>query len=507
MAVVFTQVFCISALCLPQSEKIPPEVTLSPKGQLETEVSSAKETEPRISMDLQDIPLKQLLKIFSQESGLNFVASEEIENRTVTLYLDSVSVGDTLNAILRANKLTYEQPEGSNIFYLKATSEPAVETETRIYKMAYATVSGAKTEGMGGKEKAIDAVLEELLTENGKIVVDSRTNSLIITDVPSRFPMIEEMISKLDIKTPQVLIAAEILEVSVDTLNNLGIDWGSGTGQMGTYTGPARSTHFPFKESLLKGASPTVTMATLSLASFTGVFRAILTDANTEYLARPRLLTLDNRTAEMRITQDAAVATSTIQIAGEGMTQATEAAERYEVGTTLKVTPHINKDGYITMTIEPEVSRVKAAAISGFYDPQKRYAKTTVMVKNGETIVIAGLIATSDSITKRKVPILGDIPVLGKIFQSESKDKDDSEIVIFITTYIVEDESEVVRDFGPEFGLDLGKVKKATLDLLPSLGKTAKGELNMFAREQELPISPHELAIKTELLNVKADMH
>jgi len=440
-------------------------------------------------MDLQDVPLKQLLKVFSQESGLNFVASEEIENRNVTLYLDNVTVQDALNTILKANRLSCMQSEGSSIFYLRDMGEPGVQTETRIYKLAYAEVSGLEhnTENEG-----LERVIEELLTEHGNIVIDRRTNSLIVTEIPSRFAVIEGAIDKLDVRTKQVLISAEILEVSVDTLNKLGIEWGSSAaaslGQMGQYTGPSRSTNFPFEESLLKGGTSSVTMATLSMTSLAGVFKAIATDTDTQYLARPRLMTLDNKTAEIKITQDAAVSETTIQVAGEGLSQSETSAERYEVGTSLKVTPHINKDGYITMAIEPEVSRVKTSNIADKYDPHTRYAKTTVMVKDSETVVIAGLISREDTLEKRKVPFLGDIPILGIPFRRSSDEKKDTEIVIFITPHIVKDDVRIAKNFGMEF---------------PALADTELKGFDAIIREQEPPLSEKELKIKNRMPGIR----
>jgi len=496
-------VVCGPQLSLAQLDEGPPAEMDLPEEAAPAEPGQ----ESRISMDFQDVPLKQLLKIFSQQSGLNFVASEEIENRNVTLYLDNVSVEDALTAILKANRLTYVQTEGSAIFHVKALSDPDIDTETRIYRLSYATVEGVDTGDEGGASSTgIEKILEELLTENGKIVVDARTNSLIVTEIPSRFKVIENTIKELDIKTEQVLISAEILEVSVDTLNRLGIDWGSSTGQMASYSGPSRGTHFPWKESLLKGAGdPTVTMATFSMSTFTSVFKAIATDSDTHYLARPRLLTLDNTTAEIKITQDAAVATATIQVAGEGMTQATESAERYEVGTSLKVTPHINKEGYVTMTIEPEVSRVKAAAISGYYDPHTRYAKTRVMVKNGDTVVIAGLISREDTLEKRKVPFLGDVPILGMPFRRNTDEKKDTEIIIFITPQIIIDETDVAKNMGDGFCIE-GLASKACGRDLSSLQEARKATLDVIAREQESPLSARELAIGTEMVGMEGRM-
>ena len=105
----------------------------------------------------------------------------------------------------------------------------------------------------------------------------------------------------------------------------------------------------------------------------------------------------------------------------------------------LRVTPQINKEGMVTMLIEPEVSRVQASNIAGFFDPLKRSAKTTVTVRDGDTIAIGGLIQTDDIRSVKKIPVLGDIPILGLIFRRSSVDKTDNELMIFITPHLVKE--------------------------------------------------------------------
>jgi len=180
-----------------------------------------------ISMDFQNADLKTVLKIFSQQAGLNFVASQKVNERTVTIYFDSVTIEDALNHIMSANNLIYEQESGSNIFIVKESGKEEIETITKIYELKYAQLSSLSDSG--ASSAAMDAeivtVLKGVLTKNGKIVTDKRSNSLIIKDVPSQFAIIEDVLSRIDIRTSQVMIEAEIIETTTALIDYLGVNW------------------------------------------------------------------------------------------------------------------------------------------------------------------------------------------------------------------------------------------------------------------------------------------
>lgn len=438
-----------------------------------------------ISMDFKEASLKDVLKIFSQQSGLNFVASHEIEDRKITLYFENVSVEDALNTILKANNLTYEQPPGSNIIVIQELLMPEVETITRIYTLNYAKAETVKEIFEKMREKREEAPKEKetklrqpiktagLLTEYGKIVSDTRTNSLIITDIPAQFPIIEEALAKLDEATPQVMIEAELLETSVGTIDKLGVEW---SDTIGIYTGPVQTTKFPFRKHDFPEAvdkTKGMTYGTISMANFTATLKLLEQDSETKILARPRVLTLNNETAEINLTAKTAVAAITTYQPITGGTVPVVSAERIDTGVILKVTPQVNKDGYITMVLEPSVTTpVKSPFFTQaeFVDPHKREVKTTVRIKDGDTIVIGGLISTEDKETIKKVPVLGDIPLLGYLFKNVSKDKSDKELIVFITPHIVQ---EYVSPVVPEVleremtippGLPKEKAIEATLD-------------------------------------------
>jgi type IV pilus assembly protein PilQ len=417
-----------------------------------------------ISMDFQQAALKDVLKVFSQQAGLNFVADEKIENKMITLYLDNVAVKDALDSIMSANNLAYEQAHGSAVFIVKDSGKAKIDMTTKVYPLDFARISGAK-EGATSEVTDIKQVIEHLLSKDpetgealGGIVVDKRTNSIIVTATPSNFVIIEETIKKLDSVTPQALIEAEIVEIQTGALKSLGLEWGSSDGTFVRFTGPKKLTHFPFvrhnnplSRGLLKINTSSGSedeqqglLGELSLQEFSLVIKALESDSMARYLAKPRIMCLSNETAEIKITADTAV--SPRAIAQESTGTITTEYDRMETGVSLKVTPTVNSKGYITMTIEPEVSRaVLSALFTDAYDPAKRSAKTTVMVKDGQTIAIGGLLKTDEEDTGRSVPGLSRIPLFGNLFRTKGKQSVQTEIIVFITAHAILEADDAIQ--------------------------------------------------------------
>jgi type II secretory pathway component GspD/PulD (secretin) len=301
---------------------------------------------------------------------------------------------------------------------------------------------GASGGGAGGTEGGLTSIVRSLNTEHGSVVPDPRTNSLIVTDIPERLAVIEKVILELDVKPAQIFIEAEVLEVNVDTLRRLGVEYGSTVGQIATYTGPKRTSIFPFPERLLELGTNTHTLGTLSLTDASVVLKLLGTEKDVRYLARPRLLTLSNEVAEIQIVADTVTGVTTTSQATTGTVTSTP--ERNTVGTILRVTPLVNEDRYITMVIEPEVSRViQSATFTSFLDPNRRAARTTVMVPDGQTVMIAGLISTEDTESARRVPGLGDLPIVGLPFKRTETERKNTEIILFITPHILREESPI----------------------------------------------------------------
>ncbi|MBU1912667.1 MAG: hypothetical protein KKB22_03955 [Candidatus Omnitrophica bacterium] len=408
------------------------------------EVSPGKSS--LISMDFQDANLKTILKVFSQQSGLNFIASQNVQDRTVTVYFDNVKIEDALNYIMNANNLIYEQEPGTNIFIVKETGKPEIETITKIYELKYAQLTvPVNPSGDGSSTEAqtadIISIVQNILSPNGKVVADKRSNSLIIKDVPSQFPIVEDLLARLDIRTPQVMIKVEVLETTTKVIEQLGINW---SGAFGTYTGPVSNTIWPMNNSLGRNNSSGEGIKTTGLFSMDGVTAAItalLNNTDTKILARPQVMAMNNETAKIELTsKEKAAIINTINAVGTGGGTSTgNTYDEKDTGVILEVTPQISKDGYVTMFLKPSFTELELSRFTGAYDTHKRGTETTVMVKDGETVVIGGLIKSKHERGVKKVPFFGDIPILGAAFRYKTKDNTDRELIIFITPNIVKD--------------------------------------------------------------------
>ncbi len=413
----------------------------------------------KISMDFQDALLVNVLKIFSRQSDLNLITSEDIADKRVTVYLDNVSVDEALEQVLRANNLTYEIQGDSDIYIIKPSPQPAVELITRVYRLKHAAVSSSKIRktlkietGAGVEIEAdedaetigITAAISGILTSDGKIIEDPRTNSLIITDIAGNFPHIERTIARLDVPVVQILIELEMLEVTKGTADLIGLKIGSTPL---TFTGGQRESLFPWNEQMLRGReridAPNYTMGTLNASGLTATLQFIRTQTDTKTLARPRILTLNHEPAQIKIATDEAIGSATNTSSSEGTSTQSVEAERVETGISLTVTPQANTlTGEIIMAVVPKVTIARTGGTFNaitFKDPEERASQSILRVQSGDTIVIGGLLRTDISNTTTKIPFLGSIPFIGRAFRHNDKSITEKELIIFITPHILDE--------------------------------------------------------------------
>ncbi len=424
-----------------------------------------EEVTKTISMDFKGAQLTDALKILSQQSGMNFIASQEVFGKTLSIYLDKVPIEEALERILSSNNLTYELKPGSHIFVVRPLDKPAKQLVTRVYRLKYATVVSSKlnqtlTLGQagnasfspGGSSQGIVAAVKAMLTQDGKIIEDSRTNSLIVTDIPSQFPLIEQTIARLDVKIPQILIEVEMLDISKTTADLLGAKFGDTPF---TFTGGERDTIYPFDRNKamanfvkLGGVGfefedAEYRVGTLSFAGLAMTLQFLRTQSDTRNLARPRILTLDNETAEISIKTNEAIGLASTTTSSQSTAVSVSQAERVETGIFLRVTPQADIDNAeITMAIEPRVIQARTGQTFGsqtFKDPEERGTKSVLRVLDGDTIVLGGLLRTNQEETRTSVPVLGRIPFLGAAFRHKDKSESQRELIIFITPHIIQE--------------------------------------------------------------------
>jgi len=416
-----------------------------------------------ISLDFKDASLKDILKVFSIQSGLNFIASEDVQDKKITLYLEKVPLKEAMDKLFKANNLEYKLDEEAKIFIVRPSGLEPVETITRIYTLKYASVASSslvremrsallgQTQLQQAESVGISEAIKKVLSPKGKLIEEPRTNSLIITDVPAKFPLIEELIKKLDIPTPQIMLEVEMLDVNKNRLERMGIKFGDITNYPSilqlTITGAQRGTKFPFSSFWPEEGATSPKDKTLpGSISFANPYQILLdfikSQSDTRILARPRILTLNNEPAEIKIVSNEAVNQVRTKDADTG--DITTTYERMEVGVSLRITPQINlENNEITMFIVPRVANTKVSNIaSNIYDPEERLTKSLVKVKDGETIILGGLIHNEFSQTATKLPILGDIPIMGSLFRHKEVGKNkERELLVFITPRIIKEKS------------------------------------------------------------------
>jgi type II secretory pathway component GspD/PulD (secretin) len=242
------------------------------------------------------------------------------------------------------------------------------------------------------------------------------------------------------------------LDVSKGTSDKIGIKYGQTPFK---FTGGQRSSFFPFDEDLigrkatnLDEDNPLIKWTRVDtgydFSGMTAALEFLRGQSSSRTLARPRLLTLNNQTASIQISTNEAIGLNTVSSSTTTTSSQTVAqAERVQTGVALEVTPQANLEtGEIILAVAPKVTEAKQGGTFGgqsFKDPEERSSKSILKVKNGETIMIGGLLRTANTESVSKLPILGDMPLIGAAFRHKSKDTSERELIIFITPYIIDE--------------------------------------------------------------------
>ncbi|KAF0219753.1 MAG: proteinral secretion pathway protein [Geobacteraceae bacterium] len=283
--------------------------------------------------------------------------------------------------------------------------------------------------------------------EGGKITItpDKATNSLVIMASPTDYQNLLQVIQKLDRRRRQVFVEAMIAEVSLDRLKDIGVQWGAlGGASDGNATvvgqfDPQNSFSQLFSTlSALRGAGIDIPDLTGSPVNFAAILRALETTGAVNVLSTPNIMTSDNKEAEIFVGENVPFR-GNITIS---TTATSQAIERKDTGITLKINPQISEGEYVKMDIYQEISAVKDATNIGAaadLTTTKRSAKTSVVVKDKDTVVIGGLIQDRDTETINKIPLLGDIPLLGWLFKTKTKNRQKTNLMIVLTPRIVRD--------------------------------------------------------------------
>ena len=316
-------------------------------------------------------------------------------------------------------------------------------TQTKTFELKYA------------KPETIEKALSDVLTlEIGRVTADERTNILLVTDLPHNMEKIERLIKAFDRKTRQVFIEAKIVQVTLSDTFKWGIDWDKLTQFRVDSEGKSRyytikpETNLPLN---LTGTYNKITVSSLvDNRSFSGMLELLQTVGETKILSNPHIAVEEGKEAVIKVITKQPYSQQTTTTTEAATTTSTEYIFE-DVGVTLTVTPRINEDGYINMLIKPAVSSIidwYPSSTSETRVPvvETANAETTILVKDGTTIILSGMIKDQKTKSVNKVPILGDIPIIGMVFRNCSDAIQRTETIVFLTPRIISgDESYLLQ--------------------------------------------------------------
>ena len=471
-----------------------------------TQIITPASKDNKISLDIKGMSIVDLLKMISLRAGVNIVIGKNVKGE-VSMFLRDVDIWDAFEIILLANDLAYIEEdngiinvmaqrdyqdvrgerykdkkemqviklkhvraadiektldmvktdigkiivdESSNSIILldtkqgiKRMKQIAINSDillkTRVFALNYATIDDVS-----------DAV-GELISSAGKVSLDSRTNKVVVTDSPEVINRIADVIYAFDEKPQQVLIDAQIIELKPSKTFKMGIDWDYFISKYFRVQGP-----FPAPVSADSGDASPFTFGTLdrtvtSKGDWNAVLDALETLGDVKLLSSPRIMALDGKEAKILVGTKQPYLTSKTTPVGDSA-QTSFNFETVDVGIQLHVTPYISREGFVTMLIKPVVSSSEYQNLGTEDEPRIYPVETTseietsVVVKEGTTIIIGGLRKEEKRDTKSGIPILNKIPLLKYAFGNTSRDTSVSDLVILLTPHIVEGD-KALTDF------------------------------------------------------------
>lgn len=501
----------VAPILVPLAESGPPPAS-EPVADLP---APGKSPSKKISLDLREMDVVEVLKILSRQSGMNIVVGRNVIGR-VTVFLTDVDFWQALQTILETRDLAYAEKdglitvmtaqdyervygksfgsktetklltfknidaarakilldpfrskvgnlvtnEGTNTLQVEDTPESLARMESMVAGFDVPTETRVFTLNHGTVEDILPKVSPLVSRDYGNIQADKRSNSIVVSDNPNRLNVIGRMIDSFDVRDRAVLIEAKIVQILLTDDYQWGINWQYVFDRVAgnALQSPIKGT---LSQNLLgvplsdatpdasgnvkaKGVTGNVKITKLPHgATFSSVINFLDTMVKSNMLSSPRIMALNNREAKIHVGTNQPILTRSIVNAGSATTSAivTEDVKFQPVGVSLAVIPSIGSDGYLTMKITPEVSSVDSVITTenGSSIPIVRTseAETNILVKDGVTVVIGGLIEDQRTKTDSHVPILGKIPILGMPFRNRSKTVDKTELVIFLTPHII----------------------------------------------------------------------
>ena len=393
----------------------------------------------KIALDFYKTDIKNVLRILRDVSGKNFAIDKGVSGRVTLTLVKPVPWDQVLDLILRMNDLGYIM-EGDIV---RITTLKTIKKEQTLRREKLAAAQSIKIQekemeplvteyipiSYANPSSDIKPRLDEIKSKRGKIGIDARNNQIIMTDTADKIEQAKELVRIIDKVTPQVIIEARIVEVSEDFSLNIGTQWNADAAPLfsGNYAhtwnmamdhSTASSGTIGYSFSKLVG-SPVLLDATLMAAEAEG---------ETKIISAPKIVTLDNKQA----TISQGIEYPYLERDDTGGSS----VKFKEIDLKLDVTPHVTPDNRISMVIDLIKNDI-ATITGGVPALATNAASTELLVNDGDTIVIGGIIKSNESVSENRFPVLSKIPLLGWLFKSQTTSKQKNELLIFITPKIV----------------------------------------------------------------------
>ena len=432
--------------------------------------------EASVTMNIVDSEVREVLTSLASIGGVNIVADDSV-NGKITVQLAGVSFQEALDIITKTKGLQY-QTIGNTIIVGTKNNMSAGFGQLHVFHLKFANpddvVNAAKLAlGLGGstESSSTENSTQTTTTSNtnsttsnndgtttaeisGNLTVDKATNSLLFYGTASEAQKVRAVLDQIDIPYEQVSLEAQVMSINKTDSKNLGIEWewSKAPQYYEEYT-PEKITidATTGKTTSIKPAEITKRASSFNEGTTGGIIsfgrspdglpyefyyaakiNALINNGKANILSKPKITTINGKEATINIGGEVPIPTLTVS---DNTTTTTY--EYKETGIILKYTPRVNDDGYITAKIHTEVSTPTYDADAKAYRFNKRSADTQVRLKDGETMVIGGLIGSDESKVMSKIPFLGDLPILGRFFSNVNNSKNESEVIIFVTARIV----------------------------------------------------------------------
>ncbi len=385
-----------------------------------------------VSLQFRDANLKMIFEAISKASGINILLDKDIKSdQKATIFVKEASIDDALNLLFMQNQLEKKVINENTIYVYPSTAPKLKDYQDLVIRIFQ--LSNADAKQMQSLLKSVLKVKEVFLNE--------KTNSLIIRDTPEVAELAAKLIASQDVSEPEVMLEVEVLEVSLTKLTQVGL----------RYPDQVTFTAGDLASSATSAAGMTLNkLKTLNssnvLVSAAGGLNLVVDlkkqDGDTNILASPRIRVKQHEKAKIHIGDRVPIITTTANASSTGGTLLTGSVQYMDVGLKLEVEPDIHSDGEVGIKTSMEVSTISNTVTNSTngtvaYQIGTRNTSTVLKLKDGETQVLAGLINQSELKGAVKVPFLGDIPVLGRLFSTNSQDKKKTEIVLAITPHII----------------------------------------------------------------------